>query len=551
MERNVDWRQVLHVETPSAPATRPEMAASQAVALTVLAHPDPEWVGARVLLRELADGRPVEISRLEPRFLLGVGEARPLADPFVSRRPWRLEPRPDGRLRLEPGTVKIEVDAHALHPLGSSSGRPHELTPADLERGIVLLLNERVVLVLHYHPAAPSPTLPDFGLVGDSAALDVLRQEISNAATSDVPVLLRGETGTGKELVARALHEHGPRRSGPWVTLNMAAVPPHLAAAELFGVERGAFTGATATKGGYFQRATGGTLFLDEIGETPPEVQALLLRALESGEVQRVGSATPSRVDVRLVAATDADLDAKVESGSFRAPLLHRLAGYEIRLPPLRERRDDVGRLLYHFLAEELRATGRESRLTSRDAEPWLGASLVARLASRDWPGNVRELRNVARRIVADNPGDGPAVLPAPVAPHVKAPERSVPSAVRRRKPSEIDDVEIVATLEARRWDRKAAARQLGISRAALYLRLESIPGVRKAADVGPEEIRRVRERHDGDVAAMAAELRVSAALDQRQPLLGDRKARRDARGEAGLRRLVVHLEAESPRDAA
>jgi two-component system nitrogen regulation response regulator GlnG len=346
-----------------------------------------------------------------------------------------------------------------------------------------------------------------------------LRQEIARAAPSDVPVLLRGETGTGKELVARALHEHGPRREGPWVAVNMAAIPPQLAAAELFGVEKGAFTGATSRKRGYFQHAEGGTLFLDEIGETPPDVQALLLRALESGEIQRVGAAAASRIDVRVVAATDVDLEARVAEGTFRAPLLHRLAGYPIWLPPLRERREDLGLLFYHFLAEELRAAGGASRLglSSYDAEPWIGASLVARLAIHDWPGNVRELRNAARRTVAANPGPEPARLPQPFAdPGASAPAEA-PVAVRRRKPSEVGDEEILTALGAEDWNLKATARSLGISRASLYARLESIPGVRKAADLGREEIERLRERHDGDIRAMASALQVSTAgLEQR-----------------------------------
>src|SRR5262249_13655296 len=155
----------------------------------------------------------------------------------------------------------------------------------------------------------------------------------------------------------------GPRRDGPYLALNLGAVPPALAAAELFGAARGAFTGADRRRAGHFERAHRGTLFLDEGGEAPPEVQVLLLPALESGEIQPVGSEAPQRVDVRVVAATDADLEAAVAQGRFRAPLLHRLRGCEIRLPPLRERRDDVGRLLVSFLRRELAELGREELL--------------------------------------------------------------------------------------------------------------------------------------------------------------------------------------------
>src|SRR5262249_34932398 len=156
--------------------------------------------------------------------------------------------------------------------------------------------------------------------------------------------------GTGKELVARAIHESGRRRGAVCLSVNMGAIPPSLATSELFGAVRGAYTGAVRDHLGYFQRAHGGTLFLDEIGETPPEVQVMLLRVLEPGEVQRVGSPQTQKVDVRLIAATDADLERALHEGRFRAPLLHRLSGYEIYIPPLRERRDDFGRLLFHFL---------------------------------------------------------------------------------------------------------------------------------------------------------------------------------------------------------
>jgi two-component system nitrogen regulation response regulator GlnG len=180
-------------------------------------------------------------------------------------------------------------------------------------------------------------------------------------------VLLRGETGTGKELAARALHDAGPRRRRGFLAVNMGAVPPTLAAAELFGAARGAFTGADQKRIGYFTRADGGTLFLDEIGETPAEVQILLLRALDNREIQPVGGGDPQPVDVRLIAATDADLEGAMAAVRFRSTLLHRLSGYEIFLPQLRDRREDFGRLFLHFLSQELEATGQTGRLaTSR-----------------------------------------------------------------------------------------------------------------------------------------------------------------------------------------
>ena len=280
---------------------------------------------------------------------------------------------------------------------------------AEVDRGVVLLLAGRVVLLLHrFRPVFPD-SLPRYGLVGLSDSLLDLCRQVARVADLDVPVLLRGESGTGKELVASALHRASRRRDRPFLALNMGALPASLAAAELFGAARGAYTGAEHARRGYFRRAHGGTLFLDEIGEAPQEVQPLLLRALESGEIQPLGSEEPARVDVRVVAATDADLEQAVAAGRFRAPLLHRLGGYAIRLPPLRERRDDIGRLFFHFLREELAVVGEERRLADSgpNAQPWPPAAWIARFAAAPWPGNVRQLRNVARALAIDSRGAG------------------------------------------------------------------------------------------------------------------------------------------------
>jgi two-component system nitrogen regulation response regulator GlnG len=337
------------------PAGLPEL---RVPALTLLAHPDLRRVGERVLLPGLSSGRPVDLSRREPLFAQpGAGPARPLADLHLSRSPLRLIPGDRaGSVRLVPEGGGCRFDL-----LGAAT--PGELSAADLERGAVLLLADRVALLLHLLPPALPREAEDFGLVGESAAVAWLRREIRRTADLSTPILLIGETGTGKELVAQAIHKAGPRRARPYLALNLGAVPPALAASELFGAARGAFTGADRRRAGYFERADSGTLFLDEIGVAPPEIQVLLLRTLESGEVQPVGSETAQRVDVRVVAATDANLETAVADGRFRAPLLHRLRGYEIRLPPLRERRDDVGRLLVHFLRQELAAMGEERLL--------------------------------------------------------------------------------------------------------------------------------------------------------------------------------------------
>ena len=187
-------------------------------------------------------------------------------------------------------------------------------------------------------------------LVRLSPAMQAATATIKQVAQSDVPVLLRGETGVGKDLVARSIHERSKRREAPFVAVNCGGFTEELFSSELFGHKRGAFTGAARDHDGFFLRASGGTLFMDEVGETPPDLQVMLLRTLETQEIQAVGASRSRRVDVRLVAATDADLERMTEDGGFRLPLLHRLAGYEIRVTPLRERRDDIARLFFYFI---------------------------------------------------------------------------------------------------------------------------------------------------------------------------------------------------------
>jgi two-component system nitrogen regulation response regulator GlnG len=227
-------------------------------------------------------------------------------------------------------------------------------------------------------------------LIGRSAAMIEVYKEIGRVARTEMTVLLMGESGTGKELVARAIHANSTRARGPFITVNMAAIPKDLIESELYGHEKGSFTGAVERRPGKFELASGGTLFLDEIGEMPIDLQAKLLRVLQEREVDRVGGTRPLPVDVRIVAATNADLARSVEEGRFRRDLYYRIAVVPIRLPPLREREADVILLARHFLAkygEQLK--GRPLAL-SKDAEPLLLAHA--------WPGNVRELQNVIQR---------------------------------------------------------------------------------------------------------------------------------------------------------
>jgi two-component system nitrogen regulation response regulator GlnG len=226
-------------------------------------------------------------------------------------------------------------------------------------------------------------------IIGEAPSMQEVFRAIGRLARSNITVLINGESGTGKELVARALHRHSPRSAAPFIALNMAAIPRDLMESELFGHERGAFTGAQARREGRFEQADGGTLFLDEIGDMPAELQTRLLRVLADGEFYRVGGLTPIKVDVRIIAATHQNLQDHVRQGRFREDLFHRLNVIRIHLPPLRERREDIGLLMRHFLTQAGSELGCEPKSIASEA--------VAYLERLDWPGNVRQLENTAR----------------------------------------------------------------------------------------------------------------------------------------------------------
>jgi two-component system nitrogen regulation response regulator GlnG len=226
-------------------------------------------------------------------------------------------------------------------------------------------------------------------IIGEAPAMQEVFRAIGRLSRSNVTVLINGESGTGKELVARALHRHSPRSEQPFIALNTAAIPKELLESELFGHEKGAFTGASAMRRGRFEQADGGTLFLDEIGDMPAELQTRLLRVLAEGEFYRVGGHTPIKVDVRIITATHQNLEKRVEAGDFREDLFHRLNVIRIHIPPLRERREDIPALLRYFLVSSAKELNVEPKNLSREAEEFL--------ANYDWPGNVRQLENTAR----------------------------------------------------------------------------------------------------------------------------------------------------------
>jgi serine/threonine-protein kinase PknK len=316
---------------------------------------------------------------------------------------------------------------------------------------------------------AANVPVPASGLIGSSPPMVIVHQLIERAAPSHLPVLIRGESGTGKELVARALHFSSTRSDRPFIAENCAAFPASLIEAELFGHRRGAFTGADQDRAGIFERASGGTLFLDEIGELPIDLQAKLLRVLETGEVRRLGDGTVKHAEFRLVTATNRDLESAVEGGTFRADLYYRLDGLRITLPPLSERVSDIPDLVTHFLLQEEARSGR-----ARQISP----AVMARLCARDWPGNVRELANEVARLCVLSPDDivDPDLVRASRAATASAATAamtpaSAPSSARTL--AELEREAIERALVETNGDKGRAASLLGISRAKIYQRMQ------------------------------------------------------------------------------
>ena len=338
--------------------------------------------------------------------------------------------------------------------------------PVDLDE-LVSAVRDVLGLGPGEDPSMEVPAEALVGIVGSSPALRLILRDAWRVADSDVPVLLTGESGTGKEVLAQLIHRGSPRRGGPLVAVNCAAIPANLLASELFGHERGAFTGAEQRRTGRFRDAAGGTLFLDEIGDLPLELQPALLRALETGRVVPVGSDREVPVDYRLVAATNKDLEAEVHAGRFRADLFYRLNVIALELPPLRERPQDIADLARHFLAKK----GEEKKRISRAAE--------RALAAHDWPGNVRELANAMERARLLSRTD--VILPEhlPPAVRVHAPAATATgnlpaldlAAVRTLEDTEKQ--EIRKALQETGGNRTRAATLLGITRRGLLYKLK------------------------------------------------------------------------------
>ncbi len=409
------------------------------------------------------------------------------------------------KIRPELRVVVMSAQSTLLTAVKATQRGAFEYLPKPFDLQELLSVVGRALAV----PAAPFVSTSEprdaderLPLIGRSPAMQEIYRTIARLTTTDLTVMINGESGTGKELVARALHDYGKRRAGPFVAINMAAIPRELIESELFGHERGAFTGATTRSQGRFEQANGGTLFLDEIGDMPPEAQTRLLRVLQEGEFTSVGGRQPIKANVRIIAATHRDLRNAIRQGLFREDLFYRLNVVPIRLPPLRERVEDIQVLARHFL-ERARDDGLPGKTLDQGA--------VERLNRYSWPGNVRELENLMRRLAALCPHETigadqievelvetaapPAEAPVAVGPEplVRAVERHIreflashdggaaPSDIYDRVIAEVERPLIRLTLAATRGNQIKAAAMLGLNRNTLRKKIRDldIPVVR------------------------------------------------------------------------
>ena len=485
--------------TLSSPLAAKDPQENPLLALTICWHPDESRIGEQFISTDFAN--KIELNRYFPVFQKTGGEGLPIGHGAVSRDPVRIERSDQNRITITPPSSKMIVEVN-----GNSVTEPISFQSEETANGIILALGRSVIICLHWMRSLPKMnTIP--GVIGVSDAAIHLRDQIRQIAGTSMPVLLLGETGTGKEVAAQAIHRLSARQHLPMVSVNMAALNESLAAADLFGAARGAYTGAQQTRKGYFSEASGSSLFLDEIGNTPSAIQPMLLRVLETGEYRPLGASQDMRSDARLITATDQDL----YSVQFNQALLRRLESFVIHLPPLRERREDIGVLIVHLRQQ-----------TGIGSQQVLPFEIISELMLYSWPGNIRQLSHVLRRIlIALQSGENPrlASLVQSYAPHhdsaINITHSTPPGSASQAKPSaprkrlhELSEDDVTRAMIENDWYIQGAAQALGISRPSMYKLLDQHSQIRRPEQIAHHELQTVLQLHKMNIELSAAELK-------------------------------------------
>lgn len=476
--------------------------------LTIVWHPELERIGEQAIL----PSKESSLARLQPTFCKPLKDGLPLGHSSISRTPIYFslnDANAEIEIKVPESRMVVEVDGNAIQ--GS-----HSLSFDQINNGVMIGLGRTVLLCLHWLTELPKNNALE-GVVGVSSSIQKVRDLIYQAAKinvkdiKDATVLILGETGTGKEVVARAIHAHSQRNKRPMVSVNMAALSTELAAADLFGATKGAFTGSQNTREGLFKQAEYGTLFLDEIGNTPTNIQPMLLRILDTDDYRPLGASLDHKNNARIIAATDQDL----YDGTFNPALLNRLKSFEIHLPPLRHRREDIGVLIVHLM---------RSPSLAGIANQQLAFSLLTQFSIYDWPGNVRQLRHFLKRVlieIAENESPSFSSLvgtPPQRVTHSAAPidlsSTSVPPRPEkqaRKKLNELNEDEVLTALTKNEWNVQSAALALGISRPSMYKLMEMNSQVRRAEKIPREEMLRAWDNSHNNIEICAALLKTPA----------------------------------------
>lgn len=487
------------------------------LALTIVWHPDQRRIGEQFM--GCSATGVIELSRFLPLFRKPGSDGLALGHGGIARSPVRMvcDAQNGVTLHLPESRMVVELNGQQIHETVF-------LDAAQIAAGQLLGLGRTILICLHWMRCLPKNN-PVEGILGVGSTAIIARDQIRLAASTELPVLLLGETGTGKEIAARAIHKLGKRAAAQLVTVNMAALNEALAAADLFGVMKGAYTGAETARKGLFAEAEQATLFLDEIGNTPASVQPMLLRVLEGGDYRPLGAKKDLHSSARIIAATDQDLD----NDSFNQALLRRLESVVLHLPPLRARREDIGVLIVHLLAT--------STLTT-DPALSLPTSFITELACYDWPGNIRQLGHVLKRamlclqmgeipsvaslVKISSDRLGSAALNEKTVATTVATTASKPSSAPRKKLTEFSEVAVLAALEDNDWYLQAAAQQLEISRPSMYKLLETHSQIRRVDQIAEVEIRQAFDASRSDVERCASLLKTpSEALRRHLRVLG------------------------------